>query len=385
MVIRDGSITYRSAINDAHPNAIQVNDRFHIIKNLVKSITKALQRIIIGRIEIPLTSDEAKLRYEYLMGLTRREKIIEAKRLRGKGSSYSEIAKKLQVSETTASKYVKTKDNEISKEHISKREKEHIDAVEKVKSKVEKIQQLHNQGLTIEEMAKATGYSLSSITEYLSKDFNPVHGQYGVSRIGLLSPYRDEILTLRAKGVTYKRIVDKLKLKGYTGSVAALRGFVAKEKRITKDLLANQEPSELIDKRWVTQLLYNPTEKSKKITQEQLDEVVKRYPIFSGMFEILSDFRSILSNKKSSKLSEWIKKARSLEVNEINSFISGLLGDYDSIVNAINYTYNNGLAEGSVNKLKVIKRIMYGRNNFELLRCKVLQLEQLKRGKKIQA
>ena len=135
IVIRDGSITYRAAINDAHPNAIQVNDRFHIIKSLVKSITKVLQRIISGRIEIPLTSDEAKLRYKYLMGLTRREKIIEAKRLRGKGTSYSEIAKELQVSETTAAKYVKIKDNEIPEEHISKREKEHIDAVEKVKKK----------------------------------------------------------------------------------------------------------------------------------------------------------------------------------------------------------------------------------------------------------
>lgn len=72
IVVRDGSMTYRAAINDAHPNAVQVNDRFHIIKNLVKSITKALQKIIIGRIEIPLTSNEAKLRYEYLMGLTRR-------------------------------------------------------------------------------------------------------------------------------------------------------------------------------------------------------------------------------------------------------------------------------------------------------------------------
>ena len=37
--------------------------------------------------------------------------------------------------------------------------------------------------------------------------------------------------------------------------------------------------------------------------------------------------------------------------------------------------YNNGLVEGSVNKLKVVKRIMYGRNSFELLKGKRLQLE----------
>lgn len=52
---------------------------------------------------------------------------------------------------------------------------------------------------------------------------------------------------------------------------------------------------------------------------------------------------------------------------------------YNSIINAIMLDYNNGLAEGSVNKLKTIKRIMYGRNNFQLLRSNVIKLENLKR------
>lgn len=46
--------------------------------------------------------------------------------------------------------------------------------------------------------------------------------------------------------------------------------------------------------------------------------------------------------------------------------------------NAIILEYNNGLAEGSVNKIKVIKRIMYGRCSFETLRMKVIKLESLK-------
>ncbi|MFR0756030.1 MAG: transposase [Hominisplanchenecus sp.] len=43
-----------------------------------------------------------------------------------------------------------------------------------------------------------------------------------------------------------------------------------------------------------------------------------------------------------------------------------------AVKNGIIYSYNNGLAEGSVNKIKVIKRVMYGRNSFELLKAKVL-------------
>ena len=41
------------------------------------------------------------------------------------------------------------------------------------------------------------------------------------------------------------------------------------------------------------------------------------------------------------------------------------------------FDYNNGLAEGSVTKIKLIKRIMYGRNSFTLLKAKVLMHELL--------
>ena len=50
----------------------------------------------------------------------------------------------------------------------------------------------------------------------------------------------------------------------------------------------------------------------------------------------------------------------------------GIDRDLDAVKNGIKYDYNNGLAEGSVNKIKVIKRIMYGRCSFDLLKQKVL-------------
>ena len=101
---------------------------------------------------------------------------------------------------------------------------------------------LHKQGLQIKEISNITGYSSASISKYLSKDYNVVHGHYGVSRPGLLAPYRDEILTLRAQKITYEKITEMLREKGYTGSVAALRVFVSKEKRIARDLLKDKEP-----------------------------------------------------------------------------------------------------------------------------------------------
>ena len=58
--------------------------------------------------------------------------------------------------------------------------------------------------------------------------------------------------------------------------------------------------------------------------------------------------------------------------------MNGIRQDIVAVKNGIDRQYNNGLAEGSVNKLKVIKRIMYGRNSFELLKAKVLLHEQFR-------
>ena len=60
------------------------------------------------------------------------------------------------------------------------------------------------------------------------------------------------------------------------------------------------------------------------------------------------------------------------DIPELQTFINGIKKDLTAVKNGIIYSYNNGSAEGSVNKIKVIKRIMYGRNSFELLKAKVL-------------
>ena len=70
------------------------------------------------------------------------------------------------------------------------------------------------------------------------------------------------------------------------------------------------------------------------------------------------------------KLDEWINEAQKYDIPELQTFINGIKKDLTAVKNGIIYSYNNGLAEGSVNKIKVIKRIMYGRNSFELLKAK---------------
>ncbi len=84
---------------------------------------------------------------------------------------------------------------------------------------------------------------------------------------------------------------------------------------------------------------------------------------------------SLDKKKQEAELDKWAKETEALEIDELESFINGIKRDITAVKNAIRLDYNNGLAEGSVNKLKVVKRIMYGRNSFELLKGKLLRLE----------
>ncbi|MCW6109093.1 transposase [Clostridium sporogenes] len=86
----------------------------------------------------------------------------------------------------------------------------------------------------------------------------------------------------------------------------------------------------------------------------------------------------MLNNRTIDEFDQWINKATALKIKEIDSFVNGINSHIDAVKNAILYDYNNGLAEGFVNKLKLIKRTMYGRCNFNLLKNKILMLENLK-------
>ena len=70
----------------------------------------------------------------------------------------------------------------------------------------------------------------------------------------------------------------------------------------------------------------------------------------------------------------WIDFVRrsKYKLTGLKTFTSGLLRDIEAVENDINMSWSNGAVEGLVNRIKSIKRQMYGRASFELLRKKVI-------------
>ncbi|MNY56632.1 hypothetical protein D3C86_1927350 [compost metagenome] len=85
-------------------------------------------------------------------------------------------------------------------------------------------------------------------------------------------------------------------------------------------------------------------------------------------------FNGILRSTSSQALDEWIDDAVDTELTAIMRFASVLRHDIDAVKNAIELPWSNGQAEGQINRLKVLKRAMYGRAGPELMSARMMPL-----------
>ena len=385
VISRDGSITYKNAITLSHPNAIQVSDRFHILKNLTsycndylikflkpKVIIDAENKINSSNISSKLSTQNKKLTLE--------EKMTKTILLLKDGLRKSKICEQLNMDIRVLNKLLAMNEEERSIYFKSSLQKSHE---EKVASKIELIstvKDMHSNKYSIRAIAKELSLSRETVTKYIDESMSAINGNYGVKRKSILDPFLFEVDILIDKGYTSSEIENIIKIKGYNGSDSTIRHYRSRSKKLVKEIYKNNKASfvatDLVERSQLLKLLYKPIAKVKSLSIDHVNKVNEKYPIYKKIIDIVNSFRVILKNKTVEELDKWMERASSLNNKYINSFIGGLTRDITAVKNAIIYEYNNGLAEGSVNKLKVIKRIMYGRNSFDMLRKKLLRLEK---------
>lgn len=141
---------------------------------------------------------------------------------------------------------------------------------------------------------------------------------------------------------------------------------------------SDYQSKEYIQRRSLIQLIYKGLSDVKTITKTQYEQVLKTYPVITELYAAIKEFYEILYSRRDERLETWLEKIENFDIPELQTYVNGIRIDINAVKNGIKLKYNNGLAEGSVNKIKVIKRIMYGRNSFDLLKAKVLLHEQFR-------
>jgi DNA-binding CsgD family transcriptional regulator len=240
---------------------------------------------------------------------------------------------------------------------------------------VEQVREFGKQGLNKSEIARIVGINRVTVAKYLKDDFNPSSAYYNTTIPSKIKPYSQEIKNMLSEGKTFKQISAVIRERGYDGADGTIRMFATRERRLMKEAAEQGGSGEKIERKWLISLLYHPVDEVRSLSQDQLDRIIEEYPIIGRVYDAVTGFKGALFGKKEAELDKWAKETEALEIDELESFINGIKRDITAVKNAIRLDYNNGLAEGSVNKLKVVKRIMYGRNSFELLKGKLLRLE----------
>jgi transposase len=112
-----------------------------------------------------------------------------------------------------------------------------------------------------------------------------------------------------------------------------------------------------------------------KLTAKEQQHIAFMYQASSDIcaLDLLSqEFVTLLKERQAEALDSWLKRAKACHVTELASFVNGIRRDYAAVRAAFSCEWSNGITEGHVNRLKFLKRQMFGRAHLDLLRVKVL-------------
>ncbi|WP_064741709.1 ISL3 family transposase [Hamadaea tsunoensis] len=106
--------------------------------------------------------------------------------------------------------------------------------------------------------------------------------------------------------------------------------------------------------------------------REQLQTLLARCPHFTATAVHVSAFAEMITGLHGNRLNDWITTVEADDLPHLHSFGNGLKRDHAAVLNGLTLPYSSGAVVGGVNRIKIIKRQMYGRANFDLLRKRVL-------------
>ena len=104
----------------------------------------------------------------------------------------------------------------------------------------------------------------------------------------------------------------------------------------------------------------------------QLQAVGEVSAELKGALALVEEFAAMTRKTLTQSLPTWLEKADHSTCKEMHGMARSLRQDEAAVAAALSETWSNGPVEGAINRLKAIKRQMYGRAGFELLRARVL-------------
>jgi transposase len=235
------------------------------------------------------------------------------------------------------------------------------------------VKKLRAQGHSIKAIRRQTGLHRQTIKRYLKYDEYPEPAP-ATTYSTEIRDYEDHIQKRWKEGERNgKQLWREIQEQGFSGSFQSVYRLINKYPR---DPDKEELPPLLKIKAWsakkVSLLLGQDFDTLEEKERNYLQAFIKYCPKAKEANSLALQFKEMTDKLKVSLLDTWIEKAKNSDIVAMKNYAAGLEQDYDAVKAAVSLTWSNGQVEGQINRLKNIKRQMYGRASFKLLRKRVL-------------
>ena len=333
VISRDRSEKYATGGRQGAPEATHVADRWHLLSNWREAVERVFDRYRgrIKRVVLPSPEPVGKPAVAVLpaKSVNRRRKYAEEQRAR--------VQAKRQVLYET-------------------------------------IRQRHAKGEYLKTIARDLGIDYRTARKYALSDECPRRKPHP-KRGRILEPYEPYLEARWKEGCKNgKQLYREIIAHGYPGARTQVATLVAQLRREERDGKA-QSPSatgEPLTPHKAAMLLLRRPERRREAECAALVELRDVHPDIGITVSFTERFIGIVRDRQGTKLSQWLSDAEASEVGEIRQFAHKVRQDEAAVRAGCTLPYSNGQTEGKITKLKAIKRSMYGRAKFDLLRLRAL-------------
>jgi transposase len=328
IIARDRAGVYAEGARRGAPDAAQIADRWHLLANLGEAL-----RLAVGRHR-------------------------KAVRLGGVAAMNEIAAGSHEVSEHPSRKQTSLQ----SLRHQRKLQRRDL---------YEEVMRLRDAGITsARQIAPQVGMSVRTIERWLAAGGEPEHHRPSVQYHTLLT-FEDYLLRRWNEGChNGRQLLSEIKTQGFKGSRATVyRWIAALKKQPQSSKSEKSRPWRPPSRRACAWLLGQEPQSCDAKTECFLKHVYEYAPQLSVAGHLSRRLAAILRGDDASLLEGWIAEAGD---SELASLAAGISRDIEAVRGAINHRWTTSPVEGQINRLKTLKRQMYGRAGYALLRSRVL-------------
>ncbi len=379
IVSRDRGGDYAAAARKGAPQAQQVADRFHLLQNVRERLKEVMDRKQDCLPEVKERASDG----------------IPAKARGIKEQSIHDVAKP--QAEPKPEKHYRAGSASPNQRPDQMRYDEFQKQVRRDKRTAlyEDVRTLLEQGLSQRLIARKLHLARATVRKFAQVEAYPEmqHPKRG-EKWSILNPYKSYILDRWQHGCTNGvQFYDEIKARGFTGSAAVLRMFLADLRkkhqeagsasvlmldasRQTLEIPPTLSPKPCVVHRMsstrASWLVVSQPEKLSEKQRKYVEQIRQGHGDLEAAYQLGQAFVMMLAERRGADLDAWLIQAEHSGLPEFKKMANGIRLDYAAVKAAFSSEWSQGQVEAQVNCLKLQKRIVFGRANFDLLRLRVL-------------